>query len=419
MNSDSQKYHALQNPQKIILNISVMLCVMAYFALNIFTWAGSILIPVACLLLLLGFYRNIYANIKQLSMISMIFFILIIVLAMFYSPVNWHQRLFSLKHYIPLLFIPILMVLFQYKNTFSKVALHLFYFGCITYMFLSVMDFYHILPIKIWLHRVTADLYIYERANYAFALSVFLGLQYIFNTNTHIKIRIVYLLTNLFLLWALLYVSIVRTDYILTFSAIIIFTLQQLKKLHWKWFLLIVVALCFSIVSIYHFSNRVNSGINRIAYGIEAFHHGDADTSSGLRLAFTRDSLTFIKQKPILGYGTGSFSQIYAEHHFLGEDGHPTTLNTPLDQPHNQYTYLLTEQGAIGALCFIILLILIWRQSPSLPLYYRHLCQAVIILLAINSLFMSTLFYHNTTYTFCALLAICLAQHKLTHKDKN
>jgi O-antigen ligase len=401
----------LSKTQQTILSLTAILVTIAYFGLNMFPWAGGIFIPVSCILILTFFYKQVFANIRQNSVTFIAVLLLtLITIAMFYSSASWHLRIFTLKHYLPLLYIPMLMVLFQKNQRFSKVALHAFCLGCFFYMLLCIINYFDILPIAKWVHRQPIDMYLFERANYAFALTTCLALQFTFSKTMPIKIRACYGFVALFMLWSLLFVSTVRTDYVLALLAVIIFACQHLRKLNVKWTVFVGLICILAVFTTYHISSHLKQGMNRIAHGIVAYKHGNPDTSSGLRLAFSHNSLKLIKHKPIFGYGTGDFSRIYASHHFIGLAGTPTTLDSRLDQPHNQYTYLMVEQGAVGTILFITLLIIAFKQSYRLPEAYKQLSQAVILLLAANSLFMSTLFYHNTAYTFGALLALCLAQ---------
>ncbi len=402
---------AFSKTQKNILLLTAFLIPVAYFALNMFVLAGSVLIPMVCVLFIAGFYKDSYRLILK-NPVALVAFFLIVdsVLALFYGQASWHQKLVALKHYLPLLYLPILMVFFQKNERYSTVALHAFFFGCLVYMLMNVFNALNLLPLAHWLHRQPIDIYLFERANYALALAIFLSLQWTFSKGRRLHVSIFYGCLTLFLLWSLLFVSTVRTDYVLTLLAVMIFAVQKLNQLRFRWTVLAFILCILSLLCLYHVSAHFKQGMGRIAHGIVAFEHKDPNTSSGLRLAFTQHSLTLIHQKPIVGYGTGGFSNAYASHHFIGVDGTPTTLSQPLDQPHNQYIYFMVEQGAVGLVLWLGLLILAFKQSYTLPLNYKHFNQAIVLLMAANSFFMSTLFYHNSAYTFSALLALCLAQ---------
>ena len=52
-----------------------------------------------------------------------------------------------------------------------------------------------------------------------------------------------------------------------------------------------------------------------------------------IRYLFFEESLSLIKQKPIFGYGTGSFSSVFKENSSYDFEKHKT--------PHNNYLYIL------------------------------------------------------------------------------
>lgn len=66
-----------------------------------------------------------------------------------------------------------------------------------------------------------------------------------------------------------------------------------------------------------------------------------------IRYVFVKESLKRIKQKPILGYGTGSFGPIFDKE---VKSGHDFQFHRT---PHNQYLYVLFELGVLGLLLLL------------------------------------------------------------------
>lgn len=88
-------------------------------------------------------------------------------------------------------------------------------------------------------------------------------------------------------------------------------------------------------------------------------NNGDAGEGKleDIRYVFVKESLSRILEKPILGYGTGSFGTIFkaevkSGHYF---DKHTT--------PHNQYLYVWFELGILG---LILLLYIFYHQIKEL-----------------------------------------------------
>jgi O-antigen ligase len=76
-----------------------------------------------------------------------------------------------------------------------------------------------------------------------------------------------------------------------------------------------------------------------------------------IRYVFVRESFNRILEKPILGYGTGSFGKIFKDEVDSGHDFHLHTT------PHNQYLYVWFELGILG---LILLLFIFYHQIKEL-----------------------------------------------------
>lgn len=87
-------------------------------------------------------------------------------------------------------------------------------------------------------------------------------------------------------------------------------------------------------------------------------------TSIGLRIIFWRDALTLIQQKPVFGWGTGSYAAAQATL-LPGREG---AAAIPTIDPHNQYLKIATENGLLGLGAFLLFLASMFRQRPS-PAY--------------------------------------------------
>ena len=82
-----------------------------------------------------------------------------------------------------------------------------------------------------------------------------------------------------------------------------------------------------------------------------SMHDGTrTELSSGTRLTIDRDALKIFAQKPVLGWGLGTFPDIYPQFSNL-------STNFQVGPAHNDYLQLLVETGALGfatMLCFLL-----------------------------------------------------------------
>ena len=100
------------------------------------------------------------------------------------------------------------------------------------------------------------------------------------------------------------------------------------------------------------YKNRFDAVSNIIA------NKGDIEGKlEDIRYVFVRESFNRILEKPILGYGTGSFGKIFIDE---VDSGHDFQLHTT---PHNQYLYVWFELGILG---LILLLLIFYHQIKEL-----------------------------------------------------
>jgi O-antigen ligase len=77
-------------------------------------------------------------------------------------------------------------------------------------------------------------------------------------------------------------------------------------------------------------------------------------TSLGIRAVLYENTLEIVREQPWLGTGTGGFGAAYAAH----VKGKYTDWRVlPTVDPHNQYLFLLAEQGIFGLAAFLAFLL--------------------------------------------------------------
>jgi O-antigen ligase len=125
-------------------------------------------------------------------------------------------------------------------------------------------------------------------------------------------------------------------------------------------------------------------------------------TSTGQRLEFYRVSLGLIADRPLAGWGTGSFAQAYRE----AVAG--TTLE-PTRNPHNEYLLLGVQLGAGGVLLLIALWVALWRVAARLPPLERDLARGLVLAFAAGCLLNSLLLDHTEGLLFAWLAGLATA----------
>ena len=110
-----------------------------------------------------------------------------------------------------------------------------------------------------------------------------------------------------------------------------------------------------------------------------------------IRYVFVKESLNRIIEKPILGYGTGSFGTIFNEQ---VKSGHIFDIHTT---PHNQYLYVWFELGILG---LVLLLLIFYLQVKEL---FRKKDGIHRVLLPLSFMFLMLV----DSYFFIFILTIC------------
>jgi O-antigen ligase len=128
-----------------------------------------------------------------------------------------------------------------------------------------------------------------------------------------------------------------------------------------------------------------------------------AGTAVGLRLEYYHNTLALVRDRPLLGVGTGGFPGAYAER----------VRDTGMDQarnPHNQYLLTAAELGVVGLAAFLFFLVQHGRASARLPApEERLLARGLLALMAVGCLFNSLLLDHTEGVFFVWLSGVLFA----------
>ena len=129
----------------------------------------------------------------------------------------------------------------------------------------------------------------------------------------------------------------------------------------------------------------------------------DETSSVGTRIEFYRLSLEIVKDRPLLGHGTGSFTRAYDEK-TKGQSALPTR------NPHNEYLHIMVQFGLVGLAALLWLFSTHWRLAPGLvsPLECR-VARALVLAIAVGCLFNSWLLDHTEGLLYAWLTGVLFA----------
>jgi O-antigen ligase len=82
------------------------------------------------------------------------------------------------------------------------------------------------------------------------------------------------------------------------------------------------------------------------------------DLSPGIRVNMTRDSVRMLLDRPILGWGLGTFPTVYPRYRSF-------YTNRFVNAAHNDYAQLLAETGLLGFGCMVSFLVSLFRAGTA------------------------------------------------------
>jgi O-antigen ligase len=158
-----------------------------------------------------------------------------------------------------------------------------------------------------------------------------------------------------------------------------------------------IVALALSSVSL---RDRFEGAVSEV----ESHQATGAQTSAGQRMEFARKSIELISERPILGWGTGSYSLQYCRIARSAEWCRLGSYN-----PHNQFLFFGVQLGVVGMLAYLL-----WFASVAYALrpvsrVHRALGYCVLTTLFVHSLLDSPLYIVTEGTWYPLLLGILLA----------
>lgn len=150
------------------------------------------------------------------------------------------------------------------------------------------------------------------------------------------------------------------------------------------------------------FNERLTQAVTETrAYSVE----NDATTSAGQRLHFWHRSLQAIAERPLTGFGVGTWNQQY---HRL-EGGQPSSFTAEVRNPHQEYLLWGVELGVGGIALLLALLAAMALDARGFAAPAQRAAQSMVAVLALNCLFNSPLYDALIGDYFCLLIGLLLA----------
>lgn len=329
-----------------------------------------------------------------------------LVIGSLYSIASWHDILFYLKKMSKLIYLPFLIYYFKDPkqrtwtiNAFIVAGMLTVITGityCVTNQYNEVNPF-----------KNTID------TSLVTTITTFLLMHKIcINNKLYLKsILILCILTNVFYLF---YISLGRTSQLIFLCLIAVFFIQKIKSRNKLLSLIMIIILTITLGYCGLISNRLHKNwLNVIHYynnyKLNSFNYEQNSISQ--RLDYYKNTLLLIKEKPLFGWGTGSFCKAYKD--FVIKNN---LLNLNSNQqeylyttnPHNEYLLFGSQLGIFGIGLLLWFFYVLFKASFIIISYERYILQGIVVTMLIGCLANSWLMDFTAGHLFIILTAISL-----------
>ena len=200
-----------------------------------------------------------------------------------------------------------------------------------------------------------------------------------------------------------------RTGYLSIFVALSVYAFSISPK---RIRLVVALTAVVALSSLLFLSTSANQRLTAVyteaksqIIGPAALQQLDGATSTGARLIMWSFSMDQIKERPLLGSGTGSYRAV--SNQVCGDSPACPANNV---HPHNQFLFFGVELGVIGILSYIFYLYSAARSSRRLHGPKRALLLSFLSVMVVDSLTHGALWLAVESHLFTFVLALLMAE---------
>lgn len=325
---------------------------------------------------------------NRIALLFLIFFGLFL-LGATYSSAPTHDILKSLLKDSKLLYGALLIPIFR-EQKWRTHAFTVFIFTMTFVMTLSYANFFGLIHSQ---YHNAAVFKSHIQINFLMAFYAYLLLNRAFDNKQYHK---TYLILFLFALTNTLFLSEGRSGYVVFAALMMLFGWQRYS---WKGLLTMLAFITGLASTAYFSSSKFHGRINTVISQHQQYQQGDKNTSVGKRLVFYKHALQLIKEKPIIGSGTGS---VVSRMKAIEKNPQLRTHNV-----HNEYLNIGIQLGLLGLGFLAYFFSMIAIKSFELPKNEQYLAQATLIAIASGCLLNSWLMDSVQGHFFSMMLGIC------------
>lgn len=201
------------------------------------------------------------------------------------------------------------------------------------------------------------------------------------------------------------FVLIGRSGHIVAIAVLSLAIMWELPKRYRA----VVVLLPFLLaLGLFFSSDKVRERLTKVETEIQSYSPKvSTETSTGVRLVFWHSAAQMIAQRPLAGFGVGSWS---TEYNRLRHDKNPEHIDIDGNgNPHQEYLLWGVQLGVPGILLFLAFMFSVLRDSLKMEKNCARATQSTVVALAVTCLFNASLYDAQIGDFFCVLLGLLLA----------
>jgi len=191
-------------------------------------------------------------------------------------------------------------------------------------------------------------------------------------------------------------------------AAIGVMSLALLWAVPPRWRIAALAAPVVLVALVMLLSPQFNQRLNAVVNEVKAYQHNDAHTSSGHRLTFWSLSLQAIAERPLTGFGAGSWNREYTRL-ARANDGKLLEGTAEVRNPHQEYLLWGVHLGVGGIALLLAFMGAVVRDARNFRVCTRRATHSLVAVLAIACLFNSSLFDALIGEYLCIVIGLLLA----------
>jgi O-antigen ligase len=384
-----------------LLNISRVATIVAVVVVPFSTALTSIAITIMLLTWLVSgqVLHTLQCSMQQPTGKMLVVFLVVLVLGCSYGNASWQEKLSTLgswrKFFYPLIFLGIFSSYY-----WQRLFLKSFLITMVIALLLTYMAWFEIIPSRPGnLNGILANNHTTQSLAFLAAVVYCIYLMRLATFQQRLVLAILIVLFSL----NILFVSSSRSGYLALivgggFAALEVYGKRWLPQL----LILVLVVVAAALFGSKILQFQLKHGYTEVTN----YQHNKEFTPMGARVLFWDNTLELIKKRPVFGYGTGSFLNEYSQH---VAPKYNDWRATPTGDPHNQYLYILLENGVPGLLVFLAFIVVtIYQGLKTQP--YGVIGASVLVAWTATSLFNSHFKTFPEGHMLCLFLGVLLAR---------